>query len=204
MVRVSKFVVIWMLVALMLLAGCNKKRKTQIPPPVEEAPLKVEPPPLTQQPAQAPAPLPAPPPAAVELPSAPAPKPKRKKKVAAHKTAPATPDKKPAAASGSTPPASSAATPSAPAPAQSGGQLAAEVSAAETRHQRQSAAQLQATAEANLHSLNRSLSSDEQEMVQQARSYLQQSRAAQAEGDPERAYNLAFKANLLSKELAKR
>ncbi len=41
-------------------------------------------------------------------------------------------------------------------------------------------------------------------MVQQIRTYLQQSRNAEADGDVERAYNLALKANLLSKDLIKR
>jgi hypothetical protein len=82
--------------------------------------------------------------------------------------------------------------------------LAADVPAAAAMQQRQTTAQLQAWTEAELRGINRSLSDDEKAMVQQIRAYLQQSRAAEAGGDTERAYNLALKAHLLSAELVKR
>lgn len=49
----------------------------------------------------------------------------------------------------------------------------------------------------------RQLSSSQQEMVNQIREFVQQSRAAEAAGDTERARNLARKAHLLSDELVK-
>ena len=40
-------------------------------------------------------------------------------------------------------------------------------------------------------------------MVDQIKNYMRQSRTADGDGDIERAYNLALKANLLSQELAR-
>jgi len=82
--------------------------------------------------------------------------------------------------------------------------LAADVPVAATMQQRQTTAQLQASTEADLRGINRALSDEEKAMVQQIRAYLQQSRTADAEGDTQRAYNLALKAHLLSAELVKR
>jgi hypothetical protein len=65
-------------------------------------------------------------------------------------------------------------------------------------------AQLLDATEFNLKSLARALNADEQAMVSHIRSFEQQSRAAIAEGDTVRAYNLAMKAHLLSDELVKR
>jgi hypothetical protein len=48
----------------------------------------------------------------------------------------------------------------------------------------------------------RQLSSAQQDNVAQIRSYIQQAKAATTEGDLDRAHNLAFKAHLLSDELA--
>lgn len=69
--------------------------------------------------------------------------------------------------------------------------------------QKQNTAQLLASSESSLQNIRRSLSSGEQEMVSQVRSYIAQSRQASTEGDLERAYNLAMKAYLLADELAK-
>jgi hypothetical protein len=82
--------------------------------------------------------------------------------------------------------------------------LAADVPASAALQRRQTTAQLQTWTEADLRGLNRALSDDEKAMIQQVRAYLQQSRAAEADGDTERAYNLALKAHLLSAELVKR
>jgi hypothetical protein len=82
--------------------------------------------------------------------------------------------------------------------------LAADLPPAAAMQQRQTTVQLQARTEANLRGLTRALSDDEKAMVQQIRAYLQQSRTAATDGDTERAYNLAFKAHLLSNELMKR
>jgi hypothetical protein len=52
--------------------------------------------------------------------------------------------------------------------------------------------------------LNRTLSHDEEAVVNQIRSYVAQSRKATGDGDFERAYNLATKAHLLSDALVKK
>ena len=67
----------------------------------------------------------------------------------------------------------------------------------------QNTEQLLQSAEANLRRVNRQLSDPEQGMMRQIRNYIAQSRLATHDGDLERAYNLAIKANLLSNELAK-
>ena len=71
------------------------------------------------------------------------------------------------------------------------------------RTQRQQTTSLLGSAESNLSNIHRSLSGDEQQMVSQIRNYIAQSRKAMSDGDLERAYNLANKANLLSSELVK-
>jgi hypothetical protein len=59
-----------------------------------------------------------------------------------------------------------------------------------------------ANAGANLKKLSgRQLSSDQQATVTQIKNYMAQSKQASEEGDAQRAYNLAHKANLLSTEL---
>jgi cytoskeletal protein RodZ len=59
------------------------------------------------------------------------------------------------------------------------------------------------TADKNLRSIKRQLSTDEQSMLTQAREYLAQSRQAIKDGDMGRAHNLAWKARQLSDELVK-
>ena len=82
--------------------------------------------------------------------------------------------------------------------------LSANIPQDEAQRQRQSTAQLIQVTEHNLSGLTRTLSADEQSMLVQIRSFEKQSRAADADGDLERAYNLALKAKLLSDELVKR
>lgn len=83
-------------------------------------------------------------------------------------------------------------------------QLTAANSPQEALHQQINTTQLLDTTESNLKSLNRSLTTDEQSTVQHIRSYMQQSRDALGQKDFERAYNLAYKARLLSDELVKK
>lgn len=66
----------------------------------------------------------------------------------------------------------------------------------------QTTAQLLDATDANLKNIHRTLTSDEQAMVQQIQDFAKQSREASAQGDTVRAYNLALKAHLLSDELA--
>lgn len=73
----------------------------------------------------------------------------------------------------------------------------------QAERQKQETSNLLGSAENNLSNIHRSLNVDEQQMVSQIRNYIAQSRRAMTDGDLERAYNLANKANLLSSELAK-
>jgi hypothetical protein len=63
--------------------------------------------------------------------------------------------------------------------------------------------QLLITTDANLQKISgRQLSPDQQDTVKQIKSYMEQAKGAAKDGDVQRAYNLAVKANLLSAELA--
>jgi hypothetical protein len=61
-----------------------------------------------------------------------------------------------------------------------------------------------AATEANLKKIaGQQLSSNQKEMVTQIRQFMEQSKAAVGDGDPDRARTLAWKAQLLSEELVK-
>lgn len=63
--------------------------------------------------------------------------------------------------------------------------------------------QLLTSSEANLKQVSgRQLSANQQDTVNQIKSYIEQANAAAKGGDLQRAHNLAVKANLLSTELA--
>jgi outer membrane biosynthesis protein TonB len=98
------------------------------------------------------------------------------------------------------PPADTTPEPAKPAPDAS---INAPMTNAQAEWQKQQTSNLLGSAESNLSNLHRSLSGDEQQMVSQIRNYIAQSRKAMTDGDLERAYNLANKANLLSSELVK-
>ena len=73
------------------------------------------------------------------------------------------------------------------------------------QHKRENTNQLLATTEANLKSVEgRQLTPAQQSMMEQIRAYLAQSKVATNGGDLERAHTLAYKAHLLSDELAKK
>jgi outer membrane biosynthesis protein TonB len=189
----TKILAVLVLASLAILSGC-KKKKPPVPQPQSQAPTITQPQPQVQQPQPQPQPQPpattttTPPP--VQKPSATVTKPKPHKRHVAKKPAPAPEKNKTAVKEGGD---------NAPS-----GQLSAGIPQGEATRQRQTAAQLRQNTENNLRSVTRQLSSDEQAMVQQIRTYLAQSRTADNDGDIERAYNLAFKANLLSGELIKR
>jgi hypothetical protein len=82
--------------------------------------------------------------------------------------------------------------------------IAADVSSQQVSQQKQTTAELLAAAEKNLKSVNRALNHDEQAMVSQIKTYIDQSRKATSDNDFERAYNLATKARLLSDALVKK
>jgi hypothetical protein len=81
-------------------------------------------------------------------------------------------------------------------------QLAPRLSEEQASHQRENTDGLLATTDSNLKQMSaHSLSPGEQDTVTQIRSYIKQAKVASSAGDLERAYNLAFKAHLLSDEL---
>ncbi len=199
--RLTGFVLL--LAMLTALSGCKKKEKS-VPPPQAQAPtlplpqIELPPAPSPLPPAEA---QPQPQPEINQTPSTAAKHPKKKSKPKANVA------KTPPPADKTPPPAEKK--PSTV--VKEGGtgtsgneQLSASLPAAAEEHKRQSTQQLQQATEGNLRALNRTLSDDEQAMVQQIRAYLQQSHNAEADGDVQRAYNLALKANLLSKDLIKR
>ena len=70
--------------------------------------------------------------------------------------------------------------------------------------QKELTAQIVDATENNLKNLSRQLSDEEKSMRTQIQSYLQQSRKATSDGDFERAYNLAKKAQVLAEALVKK
>ncbi len=188
------------------LSGCPFKKQQPPVPQQGQAP--------TVQPEPAPAPEPTP---AEPQPAPPAPEPPPEKtETSAEKPKPKKPSpKKPAATQGQ-PQNQAAATPT-PAPPKtskliiqegsapdSPGQLAAGVGLDDSSsHAKQTTEQLLQSAQANLNSINRPLSPEEQAMVAQIKDYMAQSRKATADSDTVRAHNLALKAHLLSDELVK-
>ena len=72
----------------------------------------------------------------------------------------------------------------------------------QSSQQKNAATQLLGTTEENLKKISgRQLSSDQQDTITQIHQFVQQSKAAAADGDLERARNLAWKAELLSEDL---
>jgi hypothetical protein len=81
-------------------------------------------------------------------------------------------------------------------------QLAPEVSEEQASEQSQTTIQLLASTDENLKiASGRSLSAEQQDTIKQVKNYVNQARAATTDGDVQRAYNLAVKANLLSVDL---
>ena len=84
-------------------------------------------------------------------------------------------------------------------------QLAPAMSQQQALHQRESTTQLLATTDANLKSVGgRQLTPAQQNMFDQINAYVRQAKAANESGDIDRAHTLAFKAHLLSDELARK
>jgi hypothetical protein len=83
-------------------------------------------------------------------------------------------------------------------------QLAPGISQEQASRQRQTTTQLLSSTDAALQQLSwHQLTSDQQETVAQIRKFMQQSKAADKDGDPQLAYKLALKAHLLSDGLSK-
>ena len=70
--------------------------------------------------------------------------------------------------------------------------------------QKQTTSDLLDSTEKNLKNLEPNLTPDEEAMVTQVKSYIAQSRKATSDGDYERAFNLAKKAQLLADALVKK
>jgi|ERR1700730_8939918 hypothetical protein len=83
-------------------------------------------------------------------------------------------------------------------------QLAPGMSEEQASRERQNTSQLLATTDANLKQISaRQLSLSQQDSVSQIRKYMEQAKAAEDEGDMQRAHNLASKALLLSDDVVK-
>lgn len=82
-------------------------------------------------------------------------------------------------------------------------QLSQSLNQQQASRELQSTNQLLATTDGNLKKIaGRQLSPSQQDTVGQIKSYVLQAKTAANSGDLQRAHNLAFKANLLSAELA--
>lgn len=82
-------------------------------------------------------------------------------------------------------------------------EISPRIPPAQATHEILSTNQLLSATDDNLKKISgRSLNSSQQEMLTQVLSYVQQAKSAEAAGDLQRSQNLAFKAHLLSDELA--
>lgn len=193
--RVARAALLAAWVGLLFPGSCHKQKPATVPP-MSDAPTATEP-----QPAPPPVPTnstqpeirPATPPPVPAVP------PRAKKSHPSRKVVPPSPA---AETSPDTPPAKTV-VPQGSAPA-TGNQLTPNLTAEEAERTRQNTVQLLAATEANLGNLAQPLSSEQQAMVDEIRSYMAQSRAATADGDLVRANNLAEKAHLLSNALPKK
>ena len=84
-------------------------------------------------------------------------------------------------------------------------QLSPGISKEQEQHDRENTNQLLTTTDANLKTVaGRQLNASQQSMLNQIHTYVSQSKAASSAGDLPRAHTLAYKAHLLSDELAKK
>ncbi len=188
------------LVFSLLLSMACKKKKPQLPPQSQAPTIAV---PVPDEISEAVPPPPPPP-----QPEEPVPEPQKPKSQPHHRKKPA----QPPASSPETPPANgngnaavaTAHPPPNPAEASPDTAIAADVTSAQVSQQKQTTAQLLDATEKNLKSVNRKLSHDEEAMVAQIKTYIDQSKKATSDNDFERAYNLATKARLLSDALVKK
>ncbi len=81
-------------------------------------------------------------------------------------------------------------------------QLAPGITEEQAARQRETTNQLLSSTDAALQKLDtHQLSSDQKETIEQIRKFMQQAKAADLEGDPQRSYKLALKAHLLADAL---
>lgn len=192
------------LVLLLLLTSCNKK-KTALPPHTLAPTIAVAlPDEIPEQP------VPPAPEVSQVPPETPAvkPKPKSRAKNAPKKTTPVA-GTTPAAGTAAAP-ASATAVASARPPRTSATDVPSETALAAAQSieqvvkQKETTAQLLDSTENSLKSLTRNLSDQEKDMKAQIQSYIAQSHKATTDGDFERAFNLAKKAQLLADGLIKK
>jgi hypothetical protein len=89
--------------------------------------------------------------------------------------------------------------------AEGGSQISPGMSDQQAQHQRETTSQLLATTDANLKRVSgKQLTPSQQSMLDQINTYVRQSKTASDSGDVSRAHTLAFKAHLLSDELARK
>jgi hypothetical protein len=186
--------------ALMLATACDRGKKPALPPQATAPTISVPPTPQVGQ-------QPAPPPQTTAPPATGAqtgviPKPSAGQTVSQPKPRSKVPGRK-TTASKSEPLPTPAQPPQPQPPAQKTGDSQVMIGAQVPQGTARNTEQLLQAAENNLRRVNRTLNGGEQAMMQQVRNYISQSRTATRDGDLERAYNLANKANLLSVELAK-
>ena len=208
MILVRKLVTLLLVLGLMFVEACNKK-KPVLPPRSFAPTLAVElPDEIPETPTDEPAA-----PVVAEKPPEPPPvktKPKKTTRTTAKKTsppvsAPPPPAAQPPAANNSQtvaalrPPHNNPASEAPPDTA-----IAAAMPSAEITKQKESTAQIVDATENSLKNLSRPLNDEEKAMKIQIQSYLQQSRKATTDGDFERAFNLAKKAQLLADALIKK
>jgi ElaB/YqjD/DUF883 family membrane-anchored ribosome-binding protein len=205
MIARRKFVTLFLALALMFTEACNKKKP--VLPPASPAPTIV-----AELPTEIPEDPEAPAPEVVQAPVEPPPvktKPKKAPRTAVKKTTPAA--STPAAAPTPAPPANNSQTvanlrpPRNPVSESSPDTaIAAVIPSQKLTEQKETTVQIVDATENNLKNLSRQLSDEEKAMKSQIQSYLQQSRKATTDGDFERAYNLAKKAQLLADALVKK
>jgi hypothetical protein len=190
-----------LLLALLVVAGGSSCKKRKPPLPTQSnAPTINKPtvPPVASQP------LPTPPTVTAEppQPSTSVPTTTTAKKTRLRRRKPATPPANTVTSADAKPNGHKPATGENP-PGDSNVQISAEVPQPAANLRRQQTEGLLQSAEWNLKRVNRTLTDGEESMQRQVRNFITQSRLAIQDGDLERAFNLATKANLLSQELAK-
>lgn len=203
-----KFVCSILLLTLLATQGCDKKKKVVVPPKMQAPTVAVTLPneiPLAQEPEETEQPVTATPPPAQPAKSKPKPKrPVRNSTSLAKKTNPAAlpPATSPTAQGNQT--VASAKPPGNPADTATETMIAAAVPNALVVQQKEETTRMVDATENALKGLTRSLSSEEKSMKSQIQSYLRQSRKATTDGDFERAFNLAKKAQILADALIKK
>lgn len=94
--------------------------------------------------------------------------------------------------------------PEGPEPSSTPGQISPNPPNTEVSHDQATTEQLLQSSESSINNLKRTLTAEEQAIVAQIRDYVNQSRQAIKDNDLTRAHNFALKAHLLSDELVKR